>query len=87
MKHDQYVVAPVIGDGQRPAFTWLLGHDNPGPKEGDMAPSWNFFKWLISRDGRVVAAFDPSVYPGRKPGEEKWTSSPLIQAIEEQLKS
>lgn len=85
VRHDQYVVAPVIGDAARPAFKWLLSHQNPGPKEGGIAPSWNFAKWLISRTGELVAAFDTPAYMGRDPGDEKWTSSPIVQTIEAEL--
>ena len=86
VKHDQYAVAPVVGDSPRPVFKWLLSHPNPGPKEGELAPSWNFFTFLISRTGELVAAFEPSAYPGRKPEKERWSASPLVQAIEAQLK-
>lgn len=85
VKHDQYAVAPVVGEGARPAFAWLLSQANPGPKDGDIAPTWNFAKWLVSRTGEVVAAFDTPAYMGRDPSSEKWTSSPLVQAIEAQL--
>ena len=85
VQHDQYVVAPVVGDDARPLFAWLLKQPNPGPREGELAPSWNFFKWLIDRDGKLVGAFDMRTYPGKDPASNEWQSSPLVQAIEAQL--
>jgi glutathione peroxidase-family protein len=86
VRHDQYALAPVIGDGARPLFKWILTLENPGPKEGDIAPTWNFYKFLFSRRGELVATYDNRVYAGRDPAKEKWTSSPLIHAIEAELK-
>jgi len=34
---------------------------NPKPAEGDVR--WNFEKFLVARDGRVIARFDPNVTP------------------------
>jgi glutathione peroxidase len=85
VKHDQYAMAPVIGNDARPAWKWLISQKNPGPKEGSLAPQWNFYKYLISRTGELIAAYDNSVYPGRKPDHERWSGSPLIEAIEAEL--
>ncbi len=52
----QFAIAPVIGEAPRPTFAWLLGQDNPGPKKDGLAPTWNFFKYLVSRSGALVAA-------------------------------
>jgi len=41
-------------------------------------PSWNFTKYLVAKDGRVVARFDPRVAP---------ENMKLRQAIEEELTS
>ena len=45
----------VMGDDQHPLFERLSA-------EGG-APSWNFTKYLVDRDGRVVARFDPRTAP------------------------
>ena len=86
VKHDQFAISPVIGDDARAAFQWLLAHENPGPKVGDIAPEWNFYKYLISRTGELVAAYGSKVYPGREPEKDRWKESPLIAAIEAELK-
>ncbi len=45
----------------RPKRTLSPAIDNPPPPEGDVR--WNFEKFLVSRDGRVVGRFDPKVTP------------------------
>jgi glutathione peroxidase len=49
----------VNGAGQHPLYAWLTkpGAAFPGPIR------WNFEKFLIGRDGRVLARFEPTVRP------------------------
>jgi glutathione peroxidase len=49
----------VVGDEQHPLYTYLTGLPAPlgGPVE------WNFQKYLVDRDGRVVERFAPKVDP------------------------
>jgi len=49
----------VNGDNRHPLYTWLAGKDSPFP--GDI--KWNFTKFLIGRDGKIVARFDSKVKP------------------------
>lgn len=44
----------VTGDGRHPLFDYLAG---------DEAVSWNFNKFLVDRDGRLIARFGPRVEP------------------------
>jgi glutathione peroxidase len=46
----------VVGPNADPLFAEL------GRRSG-MAPKWNFHKWLIGRDGAIVAAYPSSVEP------------------------
>ncbi|MDO5610302.1 MAG: glutathione peroxidase [Pseudomonadota bacterium] len=46
-------------------------------RQTGQAPKWNFHKYLISRDGRVVAQFDSKVKPD---------APELVAAIERELK-
>jgi len=64
------MVAPIQikGDGANPVFREL------GRQAG--APSWNFNKYLVDRDGRVVARFGSNTNP---------ESKQLREAIEELL--
>jgi len=48
----------VKGDGMAPLYTWLT-KDAGFP--GDI--TWNFAKFLVAPDGKVVARFDPKTEP------------------------
>ena len=49
----------VLGDERCPLYEQL--EDLPKPLGGD--PEWNFTKFLVGRDGRVAARFDPRTDP------------------------
>jgi glutathione peroxidase len=51
----------VNGAGRHPLFAWLAG-EAAGP-EGAGDVKWNFTKFLVGRDGRLVARFDPRTEP------------------------
>lgn len=62
--------AVVSGDQQNPVFQWL---SNPALNGwNSKGPSWNFAKYLIDEEGKLVNYFDPSVSP---------LSKDIIQAI------
>lgn len=51
----------VNGDGAAPLYDFLKA-DAPGDDDhGDI--TWNFAKFLVGRDGHVIARFDPQVTP------------------------
>lgn len=52
----------VNGDGEDPLYTWLK-EEQSGLLGG--AIKWNFTKFLIDRDGRVVKRFAPQTKPER----------------------
>ena len=52
----------VKGPEQHPLYAALSGKDAPFP--GDV--KWNFGKFLIGRDGKVLARFEPGVKPDSK---------------------
>ncbi|WP_291359153.1 glutathione peroxidase [Devosia sp.] len=64
----------VNGPHEHPLYTWLKA-SAPGIF-GSEAIKWNFTKFLIGRDGRVVARFAPDTQP-----------ADLADAIVQQLKS
>lgn len=65
----------VKGDGICPLYKYLTEHEN---KKIAGQVQWNFQKYLVARDGTVIAKFDPRVKPD---------DSQLVQAVEEALKA
>lgn len=49
----------VNGPNRHPLYTSLAGKDSPYP--GDI--KWNFSKFLISRDGKILKRYDSKVVP------------------------
>ena len=62
----------VNGDNRHPLYVYLAGANSPFP--GDIR--WNFTKFLIGRDGKIVNRFDSKVKPD---------SPEVTQAIEAAL--
>ncbi|MFT3678433.1 MAG: glutathione peroxidase [Chitinophagaceae bacterium] len=60
----------VPGSDQHPVFYWLTHASANG--WNDQAPVWNFSKYLVAEDGKLLGYFDPGV-------------SPLAEAITSQL--
>ncbi len=65
----------VVGDDQIPLFEFLT--DPKASPKGKGGIVWNFTKFLVGRDGKVVARFDPDVAAD---------SAELISAVEDALK-
>ena len=49
----------VNGPQRNPLYVQLAGSDSPFP--GDI--KWNFTKFLIGRDGKILARFEPATKP------------------------
>ncbi|MGW3112006.1 glutathione peroxidase [Streptomyces sp. NPDC001091] len=64
----------VNGDGRHPLYDRLTGFADAEGHTGDIR--WNFEKFLIGRDGRVVARFAPQTEP---------ESAEVVAAVEAQL--
>ena len=64
----------VKGDDQAPLYSFLTKDANP-TLAGDI--KWNFTKFLVDRNGKVVERFEPAVTPD---------SPEVVSAIEAQLK-
>lgn len=62
----------VNGAHRHPLYAWLAGGNSP--VAGDIR--WNFTKFLIGRDGKILQRFDSKVKPD---------SSEMVQAIEAAL--
>jgi glutathione peroxidase len=65
----------VKGDDKAPLYKYLTSLDTKPKGKGEV--SWNFEKFLIGKDGSVVARFEPKT----KPDDAK-----VVSAIEAQLK-
>ena len=48
----------VVGDGAHPFYKWAATAAGP-----DGVPAWNFHKYLVGRDGRLISAFSSRVTP------------------------
>jgi glutathione peroxidase len=74
VEFDLLAKVDVNGPGAAPLYKHLTSNEtNPG-FGGDI--TWNFEKFLFSRDGKLVARFEPRVRPD---------STDVIQAIEAEL--
>ena len=51
----------VNGEGRDPLYAWLTSEETAPDGSGDI--KWNFAKFLIGRDGRVLARYSPTVTP------------------------
>lgn len=67
-----YSKLAIKGEGKHPLYAALTGSDSPKP--GDV--KWNFEKFLIGRDGKIIARFGSGVEPD---------SAELVAAIEKAL--
>lgn len=66
----------VAGSDQAPLYQWLTDRKSNPKTGGDI--QWNFTKFLIDRDGKVVRRFEPAVEP---------LSRELVSAVETALKA
>jgi glutathione peroxidase len=64
----------VNGAHRDPLYAWLTAE--PSAPEGPGDVKWNFTKFLVGRDGRVAARFDPRTEPA---------APELVSAIEKAL--
>lgn len=64
----------VKGDGQHPLYAYLTSKETDPKFSGEI--TWNFNKFLISRNGEIVNRFDSSIKPDDKE---------LVAAIEAEL--
>ncbi|WP_207435091.1 glutathione peroxidase [Sabulibacter ruber] len=53
--------ASVIGAEQQPLYKWLTSKENNGTNT--QAPTWNFCKYLISEDGKLLKFYPSKVSP------------------------
>lgn len=64
VKFDMFSKIVVKGEGQAPLYKYLTSKDANPKTAGNI--KWNFEKFLIDRDGKIVARFEPKVKPDTK---------------------
>jgi glutathione peroxidase len=64
----------VLGPGKVPLYAWLTSRDNNPTDPGEV--KWNFEKFLIGRDGKLIARYRSKVKP---------TDPEVVKAIEAAL--
>lgn len=74
VKFDMFSKIVVKGEGQHPLYKFLTAQKTSPQPAGEI--NWNFEKFLIGRDGQVVARFAPKTQPD---------SEEVIKAIEAEL--
>lgn len=58
---DMFAKVSVKGDDIAPLFQWLTSEETNKGHAGEIA--WNFNKFLIGRDGKVIDRFEPRTAP------------------------
>ncbi len=74
VKFDMFSKVVVKGAGQCPLYTYLTSKETDPKFAGDV--TWNFEKFLVNREGEVVARFSPKTKP---------ESKEVVSAIEREL--
>src|SRR5215831_13660524 len=80
----EFAIDHVTGPNAEPVFKWLEMQPNQAPY-GSPDPSWNFNKYLISRDGQLMGHWDSTVYWGTDPMSATYTMNPVVMAIETEI--
>src|SRR5271154_5871330 len=70
-----YSKISVKGDDKAPVYKFLTDKEANPTTGGEI--KWNFTKFLVDRDGKVIARFEPAVKPD---------AQPVVDAIEAALK-
>ncbi|HTX37936.1 MAG TPA: glutathione peroxidase [Bryobacteraceae bacterium] len=70
-----YAKISVKGEDQAPLYRFLTGQQTNQAFAGEI--QWNFTKFLVDREGKVIARFEPAVKP---------ESAEITGAIEEALR-
>jgi glutathione peroxidase len=83
---DQFAIDHVLPPSAQPVFAWLESQPNPNPPLS-LQPAWNFHKYLISRDGKLVHHWATEVYPGADPNDATSTfdTNEIVMAIKAEL--
>ncbi len=70
----QFEKIDVNGSAESPLYAWLKSRKGPDIK-------WNFTKFLVGRDGRVIARYEPADEMGRVEADIRLELNPVTSAI------
>ncbi len=76
VKFDMFAKVSVKGDDQCELYKFLTSKEDNGKFGGEI--KWNFTKFLIGRDGKVISRFEPRTKPDAKK---------VVSAIEKALRA
>jgi len=77
-------VLPQGASPARPVWDWILQQTNPGPATS-IEPSWNFHKYLISKEGEIVKHWGQSTAPPTSASDPNFDTNEIVVAIEAEL--
>ena len=84
VEFDMFAKISVKGEDQCKLYKFLTEKETNGEFAGPI--KWNFTKFLINREGKVIARFEPRVKPDAKPvieAIEKALAEPRPEGLEE----
>lgn len=82
----QFEIDHVVGAEAQPVWQWLLGQPVVGPATS-LQPGWNFNKYLVAKDGTLVAHWESATYPGDDPNNpnDSFDTNEIVVAIKAEL--
>ena len=80
----EFDIDHVTAPDAQPAWQWILSQPSPGPEQ-PLEPTWNFHKYLISKDGQLISHFAQGSYWGTDPQSAQFNDSEVVQGIRAQL--
>jgi glutathione peroxidase len=83
---DQFELAHVKGADAQPVFQWLISQPVVGPASPN-EPTWNFHKYLVSREDVLVKHWTNGTYPGDDPNDpnDSFDTNEVVVAVKEEL--
>jgi glutathione peroxidase len=81
---ETFAIDKVTNPGAQPVFDWIINQPVVGPAPGPNQPTWNFHKYLIARDGELVAHFPQAQAPPTDLNDN-FDTNPMVVAIRAEL--
>lgn len=81
----EFEIGHVTAPDPQPVFAWILAQSSSIGPEQPLQPAWNFHKYLVSKDGRLLNHFGQHDYFGEDPSSPTWQQNDIILAIQAAL--